>query len=64
MKRLSGVFLLALATSVSAFAIQQPARQHFHAHVISRTAMYTYRGTKVAVKEAAKPIVYVGKQVV
>ena len=66
MKRFAGTLLLILAGSVSVFAIQngQPARQHFHAHVITHAAKYSYKAGRTVVREAAKPIVYVTKQVV
>jgi len=66
MKRFVGALLLALAVSGSAFAATRanPAKHHFHAHVLSHVAKYSYKATKTVVKDAAKPIVYVGKQLV
>ncbi len=66
MKRFAGMLLLILAASVSAFAVQAepPVKEHFHAHVITHAAKYTYKAGKAMVKEASKLIVYVGKQVV
>lgn len=66
MKRIACTILLlwvASCASVSAFAVQAPAK-HFHAHVISNTAKYSYKAGKKVVKEVRNPIVYVGKQIV
>ncbi|MGC2208945.1 MAG: hypothetical protein WA532_02440 [Candidatus Korobacteraceae bacterium] len=66
MKRFAGILLLILAGSVSVFAIEpgQPAQQHFHAHVITHVAKYSYKTGRAVVREVAKPVVYVTKQVV
>lgn len=66
MKRIAGTLVLILAASVSAFAVQAetPAKEHFHAHVITHAAKYSYKAGKTLVKEVGKPIVYVTKQVV
>jgi hypothetical protein len=65
MKGFLGVLLLGLVASVPMFAAVQPEQpaKHFHAHVISHIAKYSYKGGKAVVKEAAKPILYAGKQV-
>lgn len=65
MKRFAGTLVLILAASVSAFAVQaEPPAKHFHAHVITHAAKYSYKAGKTVVREVGKPIVYVTKQVV
>jgi hypothetical protein len=63
MKRFAGVLLLILVASVSSFAIQAE-RPHYHAHVLTHVAKYSYKAARTVVKEASKPVVYIGKQLV